>query len=240
MTEARRDPRVERTRRALIAAGRRLFCQHAIDAVTVDDIVREAKVGKGSFYNHFADREALAREVAAEIRARIERAVDCANASVEDPARRIARAVCTYFRFVLDEPERAGFLVRVYSGHTVFAAQLNRNLVDDLSDGLEVGRIAIPTLEAGALYVLGIVQVTLARLVQEQAPSIAVSLAQQMCGLALRGLGLPNAEADLVAAQASEEIVRKGKFASAFQDPDKYSPKSPARRHRSKVSQPAS
>ena len=58
-----------------MAAGRRLLSQRPIDAVTVDDIVQAAEVGKGSFYNHFADREALARAITSQIRASIESAV---------------------------------------------------------------------------------------------------------------------------------------------------------------------
>ena len=61
MTARTMHPRAERTRAALIAAGRRLFGERPVDAVSVDEIVQAAEVGKGSFYNHFADREALVR-----------------------------------------------------------------------------------------------------------------------------------------------------------------------------------
>ncbi len=52
----KRSERSERTRAALIAAGRRLFCERPVDAVAIDDIVQAAEVSKGSFYNHFDDR----------------------------------------------------------------------------------------------------------------------------------------------------------------------------------------
>jgi AcrR family transcriptional regulator len=200
--------RAERTRSALMAAGRRLFCARPVDAVTVDDIVQAAEVGKGSFYNHFPDREALVRAVTAEIRAGVERAVDHANADVDDPALRVVRACCVYLRFALDEPERAGVLVRVHSGHTSLEASLNRGLVDDVSKGLGEGRFHVATVEAGVLYVLGVMQIALTRIVREPSPTLAVSLAQQMCALLLTGLRVPPAEAELIAAQASEDIVR--------------------------------
>lgn len=217
MTTVRPNPRAERTRAALVAAGRRLFCERPIDAVTVDDIVRAAGVGKGSFYNHFTDRGGLVEAISAEIRASIERGVALANAEVEDPARRVARAVCTYLRFAIDEPERAGVMMRVNSGRVSLSAPLNRGLVDDISAGLRSGRFAVPTLEAGVLHVIGVAQIALARLLGEPSRALAVSLGQQLCGLLLRGLGLPAAEADLIAAQASEEIVRAGAYAAAFQ-----------------------
>jgi AcrR family transcriptional regulator len=209
MTEAPANPRATRTKAALMAAGRRLLSQRPIDAVTVDDIVQAAEVGKGSFYNHFADREALARAIAAQIRASIESAVMRANAGVDDPARRLARAVCAYLRFALHEPEGAGVLVHIHAGHTSLTAPLNRGLVEDLEIGLASGRFDIATVESGVLFVLGVTQLALVRIVQEPNQAFAISLSQQMCALVLRGLGILGAEADQIAAQASDAIVRK-------------------------------
>jgi AcrR family transcriptional regulator len=212
MATERGNPRAERTRAALIGAGRQLYSQRPVDAVTVDEIVQAAAVGKGSFYNHFADRDALVRAISSEIRAAVEAAVTQANADVQDPARRMARAVCTYLRFALERDESAGVLVRIHSGHTSLTAPLNRGLVADIEAGLASGRFAVATVEAGVLFVLGVTQLALVRVVQEPSPAFAVSLSQQMCGLILRGFGLASAEADLIAAQASDEIVRKGAF----------------------------
>ena len=209
MTAAPANPRAARTKAALMAAGRRLFSQRPIDAVTVDDIVQAAEVGKGSFYNHFDDREALARAIAAQIRASIETAVARANAGVEDPARRLARAICTYWRYALDEPEPAGVLVHIHAGHTSLTAPLNRGLVEDLETGLASGRFDVATVESGLLYVQGITQLALVRIVQDPNPAFAISLSQQMCALVLRGLGVAGAEANQIAAQASDGIVRK-------------------------------
>jgi AcrR family transcriptional regulator len=185
----------------------------------VDDIVGAASVGKGSFYNHFEDREALLQAIAAQIRSTIEEAVGRANAEVSDPARRLARAVCVYLRYAVDEPEPARVLVRIHGGHTSLTTPLNRGLVDDIAGGLAQGRFAVATLEAGVLYVLGVAQLALLRVTQEGGRDLAVSLAQQMCALLLRGLGLPAQEADLIAAQASDEIVRRGVYATGGDPP---------------------
>ena len=44
-----------RTRAQLIAAARSLFARQAVESVTVDDVVREAGLAKGTFYVHFED-----------------------------------------------------------------------------------------------------------------------------------------------------------------------------------------
>ena len=207
---SKRIERAQQTRAALVAAGRRLFCERHVDAVAIDDIVQAAEVSKGSFYNHFPDRDALVREVTAEIRSEVEQAVGRANGGIEDPAHRMARAVCVYLRYAVDDPERAGVLVRIHSGHTSISTPLNKGLVDDVAAGLAQGRFALSTTESGVLFVLGVAQLALIRITQEPTMTLAVSLAQQMCALLLRGLGVPATESEAIAAQAADEIVRQG------------------------------
>lgn len=201
--------RAQRTREALVRAGRALFSERPVDAVSIDDIVQAAGVAKGSFYNHFPDRDALVRTVIGEIRGEVKAAIVEACAGVDDPARRVARATCVYLRFAVDEPQRARVLARVQTGLINLQSPLNKGLVDDLTAGLRGERFTIATLESGALFVMGVTQAALARVCAEPSEMLAVSLAQQMSALLLRGLGLPAGEADTLAAQASDELVRR-------------------------------
>jgi hypothetical protein len=109
-------------------------------------------------------------------------------------------------------------LARVQGGITSLTAPLNRGLVDDIAKGLAAARFSVATLEAGVLYVLGVTQIALVRVLAEPKASVAVGLAQQMCALVLRGLGVEVAAADLIAAQASDEIVRQALYADVFHD----------------------
>jgi AcrR family transcriptional regulator len=204
--------RAARTRLALINAGRRLFAAHPIEGVTIDEIVQAAAVSKGSFYTYFNDRDALVAAITRDIRTSVERAVAAANADVCDPARRITRAVCVYLRFAVDEREQAGVLCRMQGVHTSLSAPLNHGVVEDVTSGLAAGRLALATVESGVLFVLGVAQIALVRTLQEPATGIAVMIAQQMCALLLRGFGLAQAEAEAIAAQAADEIVRTGAF----------------------------
>ena len=63
------DRRRVRTRAALLRAGASLFATRSVDGVSIDDIVAAADVAKGSFYNHFPDKEALAAELSDAARA---------------------------------------------------------------------------------------------------------------------------------------------------------------------------
>jgi AcrR family transcriptional regulator len=202
--------RAQRTREALLRAGRQLFSERPVDSVAIDDIVQAADVAKGSFYNHFTDREALVRAVVAEIRASVEEAIQTANADVEDPARRMARANSVYLRFAVDDPQRARALVRIQMGLINLDARLNQGLVSDIRTGHVSGRFAITTLEAAALFVMGVMQAAVAHTAAEPSRAVAVGLARQMNALILRGLGVPGAEAEAIAAQAADDLVGNG------------------------------
>jgi AcrR family transcriptional regulator len=55
----KRDENRQRRTKDLCDAGLRLFLAHGIELVTIDDIVREASVAKGSFYRYFEDKPDL-------------------------------------------------------------------------------------------------------------------------------------------------------------------------------------
>jgi AcrR family transcriptional regulator len=114
----RSDRRRARTRAALLEAGRALYALRGLDAVSVDEIVAAADVAKGSFYNHFRDKDGFAREIAGGVRRQAERTVEAANAGVTDPGERLARALCVFIRFAIDHRDSAQVLWRLNSGAT--------------------------------------------------------------------------------------------------------------------------
>src|SRR6516165_8141742 len=108
----RRDRRKHATRQALLDATRSLLASRSLDALSVDEIAMSADVAKGTFYNYFADKDALARELASHVRAQVEAAIAQANEGVEDPAARIARAFCSLLKFSLNSPKQAAAMMR--------------------------------------------------------------------------------------------------------------------------------
>lgn len=60
MTDQKPDRRVKRTRRNLQQALHDLMTRKRYDAITVQDIIEEADVGRSTFYAHYQDKEDLA------------------------------------------------------------------------------------------------------------------------------------------------------------------------------------
>lgn len=201
------DPRRERTRKALVEAGRSLFALRPVDAVSIDEIVEAAGVAKGSFYNHFVDRDALVREVAHLARMELESAVGRINAGVTDPAARTVRGFCAAVRFAVDDPADARTLTRLFAGATSPTSPINVGLAGDIAAGLAMGRFSVPDVEVGVMTVMGLAQAALSRALDAGAPP-AVDIATRLGAVLLRGLGVESAEAEVLAAQAADQVVR--------------------------------
>lgn len=77
-TKSRREEYTEATRQALLAAGREAFTKSGYQSAGMEAISRAARVTRGAFYHHFADKRALFDAVVvsmqAEAAARIEAA----------------------------------------------------------------------------------------------------------------------------------------------------------------------
>ena len=200
-------PRGGRTRHALINAGRKLLADRSIDAVAVDDIVQAAGVAKGSFYTHFEDKQEFASTIRADIRQEIEAAVAKVNEEVTDPARRVARALAVYIDYILISQQRANVLLRINVGLASTANPLNEGVLHDIASGLRTGRFVTPSVQAGALFVIGVCQIALMNAVEEPSRAGTLMIAQQLGALMLRGLGVPPADAEALIATAIHELV---------------------------------
>jgi AcrR family transcriptional regulator len=79
-----------RTRAVLVAAAKSLFALRSVESVTIDEIVAEAGLAKGTFYTHFEDLDALTAAVAGELVAAFDDLMQPARLAIADPLDRIA------------------------------------------------------------------------------------------------------------------------------------------------------
>lgn len=194
-----------RTRTALLEAAEWLAGDRGLDAVSIDEIVMRADVAKGTFYNHFADKEDLARAIAAETRARIEEEIGRLNTTVADPALRMARAVTICIRFSLKERQKLPTLVRLISSVTDAKHPLNFGLLSDIRDGMAAGVFTCPTEEVGVTFVVGNTMATISHLQNISELALARPFMKQMAIMLLVGLGMsrPQAEKTIEAAHGA-------------------------------------
>jgi AcrR family transcriptional regulator len=132
------DRRVRRTRRNLAEALTELILERSYEAITVQDILDRADIGRSTFYAHFRDKEALLLSCFDDLRDDLRRDLDAMTPGVEphDPAqpsivvfahayrhRRIYRALCG----------RHGGNIVYGHLHTLLAATLRTHLAPHLA-----------------------------------------------------------------------------------------------------------
>jgi AcrR family transcriptional regulator len=192
----------------LLQAGYTLFAQHGLHEVSVDQIVERASISKQTFYNHFTDKPALARDIYLSIRDEVEAQVGKVNEVIADPARRIASGICVYVRVALNDPDHIRFITRMLVHDIGPDDPANRGLIQDLEVGLAAGRFVVRTIETAAAFVIGATEPLLLTVLAQRNKAKAINLAQEFLTLILRGLSVPATEAELIAAQAANQLIR--------------------------------
>ncbi|MCB9555595.1 MAG: TetR/AcrR family transcriptional regulator [Deltaproteobacteria bacterium] len=142
-TATRRQRQKAETRRVLLDAARRCFCERGFDGTTIGDIARAADVAPGTIYVHFATKEALVDELLARFTAEI--------ASVLAPlfaaagTRPLQDSVEELAEVFFDLWEHEAAFVRVYvqrSGHGIddhaFAGGVNPQMAPLLARAMEM------------------------------------------------------------------------------------------------------
>ena len=126
----------EKTRRQLLAAGLRVL-QSKGESLRARDVTEEADVSSGTFYNYFADTDALIDAVMRDQLLGI--AAGTAREAIDDPAMRVAATATRIVGRVLDDPLWGRLILRlVYRPGE--PNRMNVHLADDLIEGLESGR----------------------------------------------------------------------------------------------------
>ena len=121
------------TRKRLVAAGTELFAREGLHRTTSTQIARAAGVAAGTFYLHFADKQALFREIAfaalVQLRTRLAEASAAAGA---DPRAQLPARM----RALVDFAATQRPLVQILFGRGDEAA-LGEELLDELFPGVE-------------------------------------------------------------------------------------------------------
>lgn len=182
-----------------------LLVERPIDAIAIDEVVAAAGVGKGSFFNHFVDKNRFASAVSREIRLEIEQWVARLNDAVADPLERLAGGMIAAAAYAKAEPQRTFVLARMASGMLLKGHPINTGLLHDLRGAVAKGEIELPSEQAGVLFWLGCCQMLMGSIVERGDLATAQDPLLDMLLMGLRGLG---ASADSIATLAEPALIR--------------------------------
>ena len=144
------ERRKERTRQDLLAAATRVLSERGFHDTKIADIAAVADVGVGTFYLHFATKDALFSALIGDTISQLKATVDEARQSETDPVERIHRsnqAFCRFahanrevFRIVFGHP--AAYHDEIRRAQQLFAADIEETIRDGVAEGAFA---AVPT-----------------------------------------------------------------------------------------------
>jgi AcrR family transcriptional regulator len=195
-----RDRRA-RTRAQLMQAARALYAERTIDSVTIDDLVNEAGVAKGTFYVHFEHLPDLQVAVADELAQELDDLLQPFRLQLADPIERIAAGCAAFLREALGNPSWGSLAARSAWALPSVAHAARAHLREDLRVAAARGRLGAITPELGFDVVSGIVLQTMRAAGERRlSPSDAPVAVEAI----LRALGVASAEAHTIVARVFE------------------------------------
>ena len=94
--------RGEATRSQLIAVARRMFAGRGYEDTSIEAVLREAGVSRGSLYHHFASKEALFEAVAEDVEATVGAQTVAATAGADGPVAALRAGFLAWVRLAGD------------------------------------------------------------------------------------------------------------------------------------------
>jgi AcrR family transcriptional regulator len=112
--EARANKNVERgraTRAHLIEVATRLFAEHGYDGTSIETVLADSGVSRGSLYHHFAGKEALFLAVMEEVGARVSQQGEDVTRDAPDPIAALRAGGLVWIRMAGDPVVRQIMLI---------------------------------------------------------------------------------------------------------------------------------
>jgi len=183
--------RREKTRARLLESALLVFAQKGPGAV-IEDVIAQAGVARGSFYNYFRTNEELLEAVANEINDELLRAIDPVVLRCEDPAERIACGTRLLLHAVRSFPLYGSFMARLPFPAANSSLLGARFLARDVEQGVAAGRFGDIGRGVGGDMLVGVMLSAACSTAREPlGPDYPDASARAM----LRALGLDEAEA---------------------------------------------
>lgn len=197
-TVTRGHKKKARTRRLLLDVARVVVAERG-EGFSIADIVGRADVSQGTFYNYFADRDALMGALAADI---VETFAGESALLVDepDPVARFALISARALEAALSAPDVVRVALRVESAQRALVTDGPvAHLRHDLTEAHEQGRIALPADDATLDVVVGALLLASRRIIDgETSPDYRRAVIQRL----LLTLGVASAEAVALANRA--------------------------------------
>ncbi len=183
----------------------------SVDAIPIDDLVAAAGVGKGSFFNHFGDKEGFKAALAIEVRGDIETKITTANLGVTEPLERLAGGMREVTDYALKNRKRTISMLRMMVGSTGKEYPLNEGVRADIAKCADAKLIRAKSEQAAILYWLGLCTALITHVVEvDLTREKAAVLLEEFVYSGLVGLGADAKVSSKIGQQCSDALNALG------------------------------
>jgi len=140
----KREQTKAHNRGAIIAAAREVFAELGYDAAGVRDVIRRTDLASGTFYNYFADKEAVFRAVVDESAQEVRRRLREARSGAETLEQFVGDAYRAWFEFLVEDElmfelmQRNAGPIRALFGDPILGSGV-QELLDDITAAIDRG-----------------------------------------------------------------------------------------------------
>jgi AcrR family transcriptional regulator len=204
--EIGRDRRA-RTRAQLFEAARALYARHPIESITVDQVVSEAGVAKGTFYVHFASLDELRDAVADEMAREFDDLLQPVRLALADPLERIAAGCAAFLGEALRNRAWGALVARGAAAMPEVGQAARDHLMEDLKLAAARGQLQETTPGLAFEFAIGLMLQAMQaaaerRLMPADRPAVVAAM--------LRAIGVPAQRARAIARRVVEDAAPAG------------------------------
>jgi len=205
------SPKKERTKEAILEAAHSIFASKTIDRVSVDEIAKIVGVSKGSFYNYFGDRDALALAVWEKIQYDLEAKIVELNKDVSDAPRRVTRALSYVLKDAVSDRKRMQALFAISERDSSTETPINFGAVSDIRMGISTNKFKNIDVETGMMVINGMMTTATKHVIRSEVTLKQIYMTSTKVGAAiLRALGLTQAAAYKISERSAREVLMSG------------------------------
>ncbi len=140
-------------RRKLLDATMRVMTDHAGATPVIDDVIREAQVSRGTFYNYFDSLDEVLVAIGQELSDQMTTDILPVYDVLKEPWQRVAVGFRLFLVRAMLDKQWAGFVTRVdVWRHSML---VGKHMANDLQLGKAAGQFSFDSLDAGPDFLMG-------------------------------------------------------------------------------------
>jgi AcrR family transcriptional regulator len=144
VAQGKREQTKAHNRAAILAGAREVFAELGYDAAGVRDVIRRTDLASGTFYNYFADKEAVFRAVVDESAQEVRRRLREARGGAQTLEQFVGDAYRAWFEFLVEDElmfelmQRNAGPIRALFGDPILGSGV-QELLDDINAAIDRG-----------------------------------------------------------------------------------------------------